>query len=276
MGEWSDHDVGELKRLWKSNGGKIRKVAKAMGRSQGSIDGKSRVLGLQFPHGKSTILAPESPAIIEARTIFRGQVHEPGTNVLKWADNNRKLGGKIIKSRWRGMRMYSLSLEERATCPRTCRQFQSCYGNQMQWAIRFAHGLDLEIQIWRELAVLQKRYPRGFVVRLHLLGDFPSVSYVDLWQAALQFFPALNVFGYTHWQAHTPIGAAISVIRHHHWDRFAVRTSDAQRGPRTSVIKDAVQAKGRIICPAQTGRTANCASCGLCWQTKKPIAFLAH
>ena len=33
---------------------------------------------------------------------------------------------------------------------------------------------------------------------------------------------------------------------------------------------------GSIVCPAQTGKTQCCATCALCWTTKKNIAFLRH
>lgn len=277
--DWNDQTIAQLKTLWPVHRGSLRSIARIMGATYGQISGKSRLLGLQFPHKASkVVLAPESPSMIEGRTIYRGQVREAGggTAVLKTGSDQRKLGGRIKKSRWKGLALYSLTLEERATCPRTCRQFATCYGNNMQWSVRFEHGLDLEIQIWRDLHRLARKHREGFVVRLHVLGDFYSVSYVDMWEAALQHFPGLRIFGYTHWRSETRIGAAINKLRNRNWDRFAMRTSDAQTGPRTAVIKEASQARDRIICPAQTGRTANCASCGLCWQTKKPIAFLSH
>lgn len=275
--EWGPETIAQLKRLWPVHRGKVRAIAKEMGATQGQIDGKSRILGLQFPHKAGTVLAAESPSMLEARTIYRGQVREvTGTPVLKTGFDQRKLGGRIIKSRWKGLALYCLTLEERATCPKTCRQLKSCYGNNMQWAVRFEHGLDLEIQIWRDLHRLSRKHKDGFVVRLHILGDFYSVSYVDMWEAALDHFPGLRIFGYTHWRSETPIGFAINRLRNRNWARFAMRTSDAQSGPRTAVIKQASQAGDRIICPAQTGKTANCSSCGLCWQTKKPIAFLSH
>jgi hypothetical protein len=191
------------------------------------------------------------------------------------------LGPFVRKGKWKGFPIFSLTLEERATCPRTCSQWLTCYGNNMGRSIRYEAGPVLEAQIWRELIALQKQEPQGFVVRLHILGDFYSVNYVRMWKRALQTFPALHVFGYTARNSlpgrknPDPIGVAIEDLRTRMWDRFAVRTSGAHTGPRTKVIADEKDKGDAIVCPAQTrGRT--CATCALCWSTRKPIAFLQH
>ena len=31
-----------------------------------------------------------------------------------------------------------------------------------------------------------------------------------------------------------------------------------------------------IICPQQIGKTSSCSTCGLCWQSRKRIAFIQH
>ena len=253
------------------------RVARRMGITRGSVDGRSRVLGLQFPHGEAKPISADSDAAVYGVTTFPSRVVAPDDNVLKTGDNQRKLGKVVTKGKWKGFPIYSLKLEERATCPRSCRMWLSCYGNHMGHAKRYAHGPALETQIWRELAELQVRHPRGFVVRLHILGDFYSVSYVDLWQAALDHFPALHVFGYTARNG-DPIGKAVEALRDARWDRFAVRTSGAHTGPRTTVVQRPERNPAHIICPAQfpakDGR--RCSNCALCWQTKKPIAFLSH
>ena len=147
----------------------------------------------------------------------------------------------------------------------------------MQAASRQEHGPLLEATILAELNDLQRDHPKGFVIRLHILGDFYSRDYVALWRAALEEFSALHIFGYTAWQADTPIGNDIDIIRSENWDRFAIRTSGAKSGLRANVYTE-VRAvpRGEIICPAQLNKTASCATCALCWGSKKPIAFLKH
>ena len=90
-------------------------------------------------------------------------------------------------------------------------------------------------------------------------------------------FPALHVFGYTAWPTKTSIGAMLHTMRIDCWERFAVRTSGGLHNePRTAVKRQADRRLGEIICPAQTGRTAACSTCGLCWQSKRPIIFKPH
>ena len=107
-------------------------------------------------------------------------MREPGRGAadqwcLKSGENSAKIGGLIVKGRWRGFPVYTLTLEERATCPRTCHHWRSCFGNGTHLADRIAAGANLEWRLEREVALLDIDHPRGFVVRLHVLGDFYSV-----------------------------------------------------------------------------------------------------
>jgi hypothetical protein len=286
MIRWSDAEVETLRTLWAEHGGGFRKIAKAMGRSRGSIDGKSRVLGLQFRGGRARQLSPHDDAARLGLSTFPSRVVEPDWNVLKSGDNQRKLGRVVMKGRWKGFPIYSLTLEERATCPRTCKQWLSCYGLGMGHATRYQVGPTLERHLRAQLAQLQRHHSFGFVVRLHILGDFPSLRYVEFWRDMLATFQALHIFGYTARLDSEPIGRAINAIRDAQWDRFAIRTSGAKDGPRTLVIAHmeesltvAAAFEGAIICPAQLGKTKNCASCALCWAhptRDRPIAFLQH
>lgn len=275
-GDWSEAQETELRRLWEIHGGKVKTIARIMGMTPGMVSGKSRRLRLHFQGGKGVSLSPLSAPVKEARSIFHRRLRKPDRNALKSGDNQRKLGAKVTKGHWKGFSIFSLTLEERATGPRDCALWLSCYGNGMNRAARYEHGRPLEREIHEELAILQGKYPRGFIVRLHILGDFYSVAYVEFWRRQLVAFPALHVFGYSARQEGTSIGDAIAHLRRSQWARFAVRTSGAANGPRTIVIDTPDQASGAIVCPAQTGKTQCCATCGLCWATQKPIAFLRH
>lgn len=277
--KWTAEREQELRDRWAIDPSRVR-IARAMGITMGSISGKSRRLNLHYPPtGRALVLSDHHRAVIEARSLFRGQLREPsaGETVLKSGANQRKLGSLVTKGHWRGMPIFSLSLEERATCPRDCAVFSACYGNGMAHAVRYQHGTALEKKIWSELEGLQRRHRCGFVVRLHILGDFYSTDYVAFWEKALRTFPALRVFGYTARQVSDPIGRQVADLRNRMWSRFAVRTSGAPRGPRTLVIDSDHQCTSMyIVCPAQTGRTQSCGTCSLCWASKKPVAFLRH
>lgn len=227
----------------------------------------------------------DHPALLEARTIFKSRVIDPqyAPRLLVSGQNNSKIGRKVTVGRWKGFPIFTLTLEERATCPRTCRQWGTCYGNSMHLSRRHRHGPELELFLAIELAVLQSKHPKGFVVRLHVLGDFYSVGYVNKWAVWLDMFPALHVFGYTARLPVTDIGGAIYRLASQQWERFAIRWSmpassfDATMQRRALVVKPNEELpSGAFACPAQSKHEKCCANCGACWQSNKSVAFREH
>jgi len=196
-------------------------------------------------------------------------------NLLKTGHNNRKIGKTIQKGKWKGYPVYTLTLEERATCPRSCHHWLDCYGNKMNWPTRFMNDGALIPRLDGELRTLAKY--GNFVVRLHVLGDFYSVAYVKQWRIWLETIPELHVYGYTAWQPDTDIGAEIAAMP---WDRFAIRFSNSGQAKKSTATTYSPDASGivdgGIVCPAQTGKTECCSTCALCWQTERKIVFLAH
>lgn len=276
--EWSDEQKDELRARWHAGEGS-RSIGRSMGMTPGQIAGAARRLRLQFHGNTRRLPALMGGAAVGPYTKFRSTVRDaPPSGVLKGGDNQRKLGARVQKGRWKGFPIFSLTLEERATCPADCPLWNGCYGDNMGRSVRYRPGDALMEALAADLDDLQYRHPRGFVVRLHILGDFPSLSYAAFWIEALWSYPALRVFGYTHWQAGTPIGDTLRNAADLHWDRFAIRISDGHIGPVALTVdtaEDAATARA-IICPAQTGKTDCCATCALCWATQKPIAFLVH
>lgn len=232
--------------------------------------------------GKRAKLPPfNHPALEEWRTIYPATVvHEVRSHqVLKGGHNSAKIGGLVLKGKWSGFPIYTLTLEERATCPTSCRHWRSCYGNQMHWAERLAHGEDLEWRLEREVAALSLKHRKGFVVRLHVLGDFYSVAYVDLWRKMLGDYEQLNAFGYSaRWDRDDPTAFALINLVREKWERFSIRFSNAPIDECATIsLEHPVQKPDdAIICPEQLGLTESCSTCGLCWSTKKRIAFLQH
>lgn len=229
-------------------------------------------------------LKDDHPAVVEGRTLFPSRVVSPDSvvNVLKSGAHSRKIGPRVTKGKWRGFPIFTLTLEERKTCPRTCQHWNDCYGTGMPFPHRYAHGPELIAKLDGELAALQSRFPDGYVVRLHILGDFYSLGYVETWFDWLDEFPALHIFGYTAWPVTTPIGRAIQFVRDRFFERFAVRTSDGglKDGSTISLTPADAGKRGKIaggyICPAQTKQTDCCATCGICWASRVNIAFHAH
>lgn len=225
------------------------------------------------------VLQDTHKAVTRGRTIFLKQVKAPTKvgRLLQPASNNAKLGkgrATIIKGKWKGMPMYQLTLEERATCPTTCEQWKVCYGNNMPFANRINHKSPAFAgELEQEVKELASKHSSGFVVRLHVLGDFFSVPYVKFWERMLKEHPELRIFGYTHRPAASQIGRAIRTLNSAGaW----IRWSDAGGEMSANTDKtDGTEAEG-IPCPEQTGKTESCMTCGLCWATEKPIRFMVH
>lgn len=218
-------------------------------------------------------------AVTQGRSLFPSTVITDvrRQHALISGVNSKKIGGEIFKGDWKGFPVYTLTLEERATCPRTCQLWQACYGNKMQYAQRLTAGEDLEWRVEREVAALAHQHRRGFAVRLHNLGDFYSVQYVDLWRSLLDRYPALHAWGYTaRWG--DDIGRALRLLVAKRWTRFAIRFSNAPRSDRSTVTISKPERKpsDAIVCPEQMGQTESCSTCALCWSTDKRIAFLRH
>lgn len=223
-------------------------------------------------------LRQDHPALKEKRTIFLKTVTKPedATRLLQPASTNSKLGAgkkRIMRGRWRGMDMYQLVLEERRTCPKTCQQWANCYGNNMYLAKRIKHSEPTFLpRLSEEIASLALKHPGGFVVRLHILGDFYSKTYVRFWSKMMSRHAELRVFGYTHrMPEHSDgIGKEIQLLNAKGaWIRFSDRGGEmsANVGEENG---------GGLQCPQEVGLTESCLTCGLCWQTTKAIKFLPH
>lgn len=229
------------------------------------------------PTGHGVAISALHPAYRSGRTIFPSRVFDPDevARLLKDGHQQRKIGKTVQKGPRRGWPIFTLTLEERATCPRSCVAWAFCYGNAMHAAERVTAGPETMARLWQELADLEAEHPAGFLVRLHILGDFFSEVYVDFWRQALDAFPALHVFGFTARDPHgDPIGEALFDLAMQQWERFAIRFS-GMAGPlwASRIGEDDAEA---IACPAQTGATACCATCALCWQSQRSIAFRRH
>jgi hypothetical protein len=133
----------------------------------------------------------------------------------------------------------------------------------------------------REVALLDIEHPRGFVIRLHVLGDFYSVAYVNFWRTLIERHPALHVFGYTaRHDKSDPIASALIALAHDCSNRFAMRFSNAPYpfdAPSTISIEHPYQKPSdAVVCPEQIWRTESCSTCALCWQSTRRVAFIQH
>jgi hypothetical protein len=242
--------------------------------------------------GNPRILDKDHSAVVEGSTFYRARVSDVADHerIFKSGIHSRKIGSHVVKGAWSGMPIFTLTLEERATCPRSCLHWYDCYGNKMNWSARLRHGPELEERIKYEIRRLADVNPRGFVVRLHILGDFYSVGYIKLWISMLRLHPQLHIFGYTAWSYNSAKGHLIGQMNDID-NRCLIRFSDEEPGwvniPKTVTLENESEGVGYndkhptaspiIICPAQTGKTDCCGTCALCWAApNKTIAFLRH
>jgi hypothetical protein len=231
-------------------------------------------------------LKSEHPAITEARPLFPSRVVkvEDSPRLLVSGHNNRKIGKKVMKGEWMGMPIYTLTLAERTTCPRQCFMFERCYGDAMHWARRHQHGPELERRLTQEVAAKAAEHPKGFVVRLHVLGDFYSAAYVLHWMDLLREHKELRVWGYTarSLRYDPAIALMIEWMNDLFYERCNIRFSAKLPYPGGATVFPSLEAARQqsvVVCPAETQASECCATCGLCWSKnarEKTIAFIEH
>lgn len=266
----------------------VRLASKAAGDDL-SFSRYVKVTGHGKTHGKAKnrrLPSLELPAVQEGRSFFQKSVKRPDqmTNLLVSGHNNVKIGRDVRVGKLEGWWLYTLSLEERKTCPRSCTFWQGCYGNGMPYAKRIDHTAPdflerLERNI-HELTVQANRRSggAGIIIRLHALGDFYSPTYVAFWDRMLRKHHNLVIFGYTAWTPDTEIGAAVALLIDTHPDRAMMRFSNGGMSSRSTVpiINAEDCPPGAFVCPEQTGQFDACGKCGACWSNLKNVAFLAH
>lgn len=227
----------------------------------------------------------------ERRTVYQKRVFDAGElqRVLVSGKNNSKIGARCEVGAWAGMPIFYVTLEERATCPVDCFNWDTCYGNALPMAARVRYDAKFIMSLAAELDYLAWEHLGGFIVRLHMLGDFPEIGYLRWWHQRLREYPSLRIWGYTAHKPGTPIGDATWALNHAMPGRVAIRNSvRADAEPDTwqaTTVWDRIEGRwagGGIVCPAEIPRAAGaitCGRCGLCWKSelaKTRISFLGH
>lgn len=302
---WTDEHKADFEKMW-ANGWTGSMIAKAIGCSPAYVYQRADKMGLpkrgrggpgrggkvadptrqrrfsgvvKHTEGPRLDVKPWHPALRDGATIYARSVTPAAMEerLLKSGENNRKIGSLSTKGAWSGFLIFTLTLEERATCPRTCLEWATCYGNNMGMSVRIFDDGTLQPRLAAQLMHLQATHPKGFIVRLHVLGDFYSVDYVRFWHDALKQFPTLHIFGFTARLPDTEIGREIMAMRLDFPERCMIRLSGGEGNDpmRSEVINRAEQATG-TLCPAQSDPDRSCATCGLCWTSDRTISFVRH
>lgn len=220
----------------------------------------------------ATSLYTDSKFTIRDVTNYAPRVLKLSTNI--------KLGKIVKKGKHKGKRILTLTLIERETCTNECEHYLTCYGNNMPFAHRFEVNEAFMLRLESDIEYYVKKYPEGILIRLHVLGDFESIQYVEFWNRMLHTYSSIAIYGYTRnhitskYEYIRAIGYKIIAVRNIHKDRFAIRFSNK--------LDDEFSANSReitnegITCLAQVKASVSCSDCTLCWASKKQIAFITH
>ena len=235
-------------------------------------------------HARANAISKQTELIYprnKTRTKYLKSIKAPtATRCFKPGTNNKKIGGPVVtKGRWRGMPIFTSTLEERETCPPHCEQWDDCYGNNMPFGARIDHTDPAFYQIMEnELSLFDLHHPFGYVIRPHILGDYFNEAYVRWWGDQVTTRPLLHGWGFTHHRSDDPLGLLIDQLINN--DRVNIRFSDDPNTVNsTKVVEnwDYIPAKDELVCPEQLAKTSSCATCSLCWeQPDKRIVFLRH
>ena len=150
----------------------------------------------------------------------------------------------------------------------------------------FAHRISsknvqlLEQRIYNDLLNSSNQL---LLIRLHILGDFFSVKYVKFWRKMLKTFNNIALYGYTANNIKSIYSEsraiAKEIIKLNENEHCHIRFSNDLTNKFSANSYDIVKpVKGvSIVCPVQEDKTANCGTCGLCWNQKdQQIIFKTH
>ena len=234
---------------------------------------------------KAMELNTNHKAIVNATTLYNASkftirdVSNYKHKVLK-ASTNIKLGKKVTKGKLKGMKMYTLTLIERETCTDECEHYTDCFGNNMHVAHRFEVNDAFMLRLESDIHATAVANPNGFLVRLHILGDFKSVEYTLFWERMMIHYPNLHVYGYSRnhidskYSHVRDIAKELIRLRSKYQERWAVRFSNKLDQEYSANSRD-ITDKG-ITCLAQVKTDVSCSDCTLCWSSKKAIGFITH
>ena len=217
-------------------------------------------------------------------TIYKNNIFELENyqfKILK-PSTNKKLGKKVLKGKYKDYKFVTLTLVERETCPKDCIHWDDCYGNNMPFAHRFSAEDQnlLQKRIYEDLLNSSNQL---LLIRLHILGDFFNVKYVKFWSIMLNTFKNIAIYGYTANNINSKIALsrdiAKEIIKLNRSEDSHIRFSNDLTNSFSANSYDVVKpVKGEsILCPVQEDKTANCGTCGLCWNQKnQSIIFKTH
>jgi hypothetical protein len=199
---------------------------------------------------------------------------------------------KIGKSSHLYNKVFVWNLPVVVTCPGSSKWcLRHCYNADSRvekfpidiWNKNLQHFLSDEEELERKLVNILKVNLMPIAVRIHSSGDFFSSNYIKFWLRIINQTPHVKYWAYTRsWVIPelmadlTELKSAPNLQLFASWDNTMPISPD---GWRTSVVyteNEILHNKG-IICPEQSGKSPNCATCNYCIaKNNGDIYFILH
>jgi hypothetical protein len=193
-----------------------------------------------------------------------------GVAISPYGKGNAKIGPNVYT--------YSRLPGKDQTCPGATAACEAvCYAKRVDGPVR---------QMWRgNSAETVPPIPDDCrLLRLHISGDFTTVSYINAWYERLAARPDVTAWAYTRsWRVPHLLPALNRLRGLDNVELFASMDEDSEAPPadwRVSWLEGDPRigaARASYVCPEQTGAKPNCEACRYCfdgWQND--VTFLLH
>lgn len=233
---------------------------------------------------------PPSPEILSARALrlraFQqaGPMPESGMEPVGLEQGNKKTGqtGRFYS------KIFVWNIPPVNTCPgATPKCLASCYNgdprpeifpvdkwqHNLWWFVNHTDRLQSRIQQQLDDS------PPSTAVRIHSSGDFFSRAYIQFWARLILDNRAIQFWAYTRsWRVEQLLEDLEALRQLPNLQLFASVDDSIDNWPkdwRLSILRDNQNAtpSNALVCPEQTGKIANCASCGFCLK-KNPRSII--
>lgn len=194
-----------------------------------------------------------------------------GVTISPWGKGNMKLGPDVV----------SYSKLAIVSCPGAsswCKE--NCYAKRIDGWVRLVHEVNTH-----EHGELVAKLPKdAYLVRLHVSGDFDSVTYIQSWINLVRTNPKADFWGYTRsWNVPELYPSLCTLRDLPNMQLFAsVDTTMPlpDTGWRLAWIEGDPRLKdntGAVRCPEEFGSMPNCQACGFCFSPRaRDVVFKCH
>jgi len=170
----------------------------------------------------------------------------------------------------------SFSLPVVTTCPGMtpfCEAY--CYGfrgNFTMSNVKEANDRRLDATFrsdFVDIIIKEIRQTRAPAFRLHVIGDFYSVEYIEKWGDIVKALPAVIFFGSTRSWRCTFLSEALRMFRdmENVFMKASIDLTDTSSPPSSGWNVWSIEGK-EMLCPHDEGKVANCLECKRCWSKK--------